>query len=259
MTRRFDVAAEHVWLASRLRATAAELAPERRLAVPEAAREVLGLHKTSLLAVAREWRERQPKPSDDELLALCWRLWAGATREEQMLATRLLPSGADAVPAMDWETVQRWRREVDSVEAGDAFAVSVLGPWVLHDVPRRLHRARVMLVDGDLMDRRLALLVTVWLNRRRPGAAHAEVTVEFVDQVLDDREQLIMDAASWALRALARSHRDVVEQYIASREQLAPLVAGEVRNWLATGTRSGLTTQPWRIPAGGATEAGRDS
>ena len=244
----FDVAAEHARLAARLRAAADALDPSRRLAVPDASREVLGLHKTQLLSVLREWRKAHAGVAERDLLALFEALWSAVTREEQMLATRLLALRPAAVPGVEWREIERWRRQVDSLETGDAFAVHVLGPWVLHDVPGRLDRVRVMLQSGDLMDRRLALIVSVWLNRGRQGETHPEVTVEFVDRVVDDREPAVMDAASWALRALARHHRDIVEEYLATRDRLAPLVRGEVLNWLATGTKKGLGVQPWLIP-----------
>jgi len=57
--------------------------------------------------------------------------------------------------------------------------------------------------------------------------------------VLDDRDDMVVKALSWALRELAKKERRLVERYLREHgARLAPRVSREVRNKLTTGLKS---------------------
>jgi 3-methyladenine DNA glycosylase AlkD len=67
----------------------------------------------------------------------------------------------------------------------------------------------------------------------------AKRTLEIVEQLIDDREDMIVKAVSWALRMLAPWQPIAVEDFLETHgDRLAPRVRREVRNKLRTGYKN---------------------
>ena len=135
--------------------------------------------------------------------------------------------------------VERLGAEMHGWAEIDAFGVYVAGPaW-------RIGR----LADGDVERwarskdwrwRRAALVATVPLNvRSQGGEEDATRTLGICRMLAGDREDLVMKAVSWALRALAVRAPASVRRFLADeRGQLAARVMREVDNKLKTGKKN---------------------
>ncbi len=120
----------------------------------------------------------------------------------------------------------------------DFLGGGILGPWLLAGPGERLAYLDELIRDEQMWSRRLALVATVWLNRK--SDEHADLTLSLVDRVLDERDPMIAKAVSWALRELIGRHRDRVAAYLEERgDRLASLPRRETRNKLETGRKSG--------------------
>jgi 3-methyladenine DNA glycosylase AlkD len=88
--------------------------------------------------------------------------------------------------------------------------------------------------------RRAALVSTVALNiRARGGRGDVPRTLAVCELLLDDRDDMVVKAMSWALRAAVEHDRAAVEDFLAAHEgRLAARVKREVRNKLATGLKN---------------------
>jgi len=88
--------------------------------------------------------------------------------------------------------------------------------------------------------RRAALVSTIPLNvRTQGGAGDVERTLAVCDLLLDDRDEMVVKAMSWALRALSVRDATAVARFVQEHEgQLAALVKREVRNKLRTGLKN---------------------
>lgn len=127
----------------------------------------------------------------------------------------------------------------------DSFGCYISGPAWREDRigDARIHRwAR----SSDRWRRRAALVSTVPLNLRpRGGRGDAPRTLAVCELLLDDREDMVVKALSWALRALAVRDPDAVASFVEQyEERLAARVKREVRNKLRTGLKN-----PGRCPA----------
>jgi 3-methyladenine DNA glycosylase AlkD len=93
----------------------------------------------------------------------------------------------------------------------------------------------------DRWRRRSALVATVALNNAaRGGGGDATRTFAICDPLLDDRDDMVVKALSWALRALAvRQPAAVVEYLDVHGDRIAARARREVRNKLRTGLKSG--------------------
>jgi 3-methyladenine DNA glycosylase AlkD len=122
----------------------------------------------------------------------------------------------------------------------DSFACILAGPaWHNGRIPDRLVRAWAG--SADWCWRRAALVSTVPLNSRaRGGRGDTKRTLTISRMLIEDRDDLVVKALSWALRELAKRDPENVRDFLSThRERLAARVLREVGNKLETGRKAG--------------------
>jgi 3-methyladenine DNA glycosylase AlkD len=156
------------------------------------------------------------------------------------VAYELIHHDGAALASLDAGELERLGRGINSWDTVDAFAVYLAGPaWREGQVRDTLiHRwAR----SQDRWWRRTALVATVPLNSvARGGAGDTRRTLAICRMLLDDRDDMVVKAMSWALRELAKRNPRAVSSFLKRhRLRLASRVVREVRNKLKTGRKSG--------------------
>lgn len=127
-------------------------------------------------------------------------------------------------------------RGIDSWWTVDAFARTLAGPaWLKGQVPDELiHKwAR----SKDRWWRRAALVSTVALNvRSHGGMGGVPRTLSVCRLLVDDHDDMVVKAMSWALRELVVHDPGAVCEFLSEHEDvLASRAKREVRNKLKTG------------------------
>ena len=128
---------------------------------------------------------------------------------------------------------------IDSWDAVDTFACYLSGPaWRENRIPDGLVEKWTR--SKDRWWRRAAVVTTVPLNNiARGGKGDAARTVKICRLVINDRDDMVVKALSWALRELAKRDRAAVQAFIdANVERLAARVLREVGNKLNTGLKN---------------------
>jgi 3-methyladenine DNA glycosylase AlkD len=97
--------------------------------------------------------------------------------------------------------------------------------------------------SDDLWMRRAALVSTVVLNSKSRGdgkaGGDAKRTLMICTMLIDDREDMVVKALSWALRVLAAVDPAPVHAFLKQHDaRLAARVKRETRNKLATGLKN---------------------
>lgn len=169
-------------------------------------------------------------------------------------ALSLLKTGRWPARVISWEVLAEHKdafeflsdREVEKMATGlndwgsvDLFGVTVLGQaWREELVSDR--KIRSWAKSSDRWRRRLALVATVPLNSKaRGGRGDARRTLELCRILLEDRDDMVVKALSWALRELAKQKPAIVEEFIELEDdRIAALVKREVRNKLSTGRKT---------------------
>jgi len=92
----------------------------------------------------------------------------------------------------------------------------------------------------DLWRRRAALVSTVVLNTKSHGGqGDSRRTLAVAELLIDDREDMVVKALSWALRALVPWDRAAVESFLTEHDaRLAARVKRETRTKLRTGRKN---------------------
>ena len=128
---------------------------------------------------------------------------------------------------------------LNSWGAVDSFAGIMAGPaWQQGQVPDALIHQWAH--SKDCWRRRTALVCTVVLNRPSfGGTGDVPRTLEVCRILVDDRDDMVIKAMSWALRELIRHDADVVREFLKTYDHvLAARVKREVNNKLTTGLKN---------------------
>jgi 3-methyladenine DNA glycosylase AlkD len=155
------------------------------------------------------------------------------------LAYELVYSHRQALENLDQKQVETFSRGMDSWHAVDSFGVLISGPaWRSNQIPDTvIHQwAR----SDDRWQRRAALVSTVALNvRSRGGLGDVDRTLAVCRMLVDDRDDMVVKALSWALRVLVVHDRGAVRSFLDEyKNRLAARVKREVNNKLETGLKN---------------------
>jgi 3-methyladenine DNA glycosylase AlkD len=174
----------------------------------------------------------------DSVFKLIRRLLHGGGWPERLIAFELLAGHKASFQLVDDKTVEEMSTGLSDWASVDLFGVTILGQaWRAGLVTdRKIHSwAR----SNDRWKRRLALVATVPLNlRSRGGVGDTRRTLAVCILLLDDRDDMVVKALSWALRQLAMTDPVSVKDFVkANADRLAPRVKREVLNKLTTGRK----------------------
>jgi hypothetical protein len=152
-----------------------------------------------------------------------------------------------------WELIRRHRKAFQTLDAAaleslgegieswdtvDAFARVLAGPaWLAGRIDNSTVHAWAR--SPDLWWRRAALVCTVALNMRSQGG-YGDVarTLAVCEMLATDRERMVQQAISWALRELVVHDAAAVEAFVGTHEaDLSTRTKREVRHKLVTGLK----------------------
>jgi hypothetical protein len=203
------------------------------------------------LATVKALPQKSAVPMRAVRTALSRKLKAAAPAEVVDAATRLKAAGLDwfgweliyahkpTLKSIDIAVVEAMGQGMDSWYDTDGWGMVLAGPaWV----NGRIADADVKrwAKSPDLWWRRAALVATTGLNNKsRGGRGDPGRTLAIVAMMIDEREDMIVKAVSWALRMLVPWHPEAVADFVADHEdRLAARVKREVRNKLRTGVKN---------------------
>jgi 3-methyladenine DNA glycosylase AlkD len=197
----------------------------------------LPLLKTAEIRTVRRWySKRLAKASSDDVIKLAHRLIALGHR---WVGYELVQYHQAARASLGPTEVEALGQGIDSWATVDGFACLISGPaWRENQVPDTLiHKwARA----EDRWWRRAALVSTIPLNvQARGGTGDVPRTLSICRLLVDDRDDMVFKAMSWALRVLVVHDAEAVRAFLAEYEdRLASRVKREVRNKLVTGLKN---------------------
>lgn len=198
--------------------------------LPEYNAPILNRLRKKLSQRLREW-------TGDEVVQLAFALLE--KYGYRGMANELIFYHPEAVSVLDIAQVERLGHGIDSWFTTDSFGVNVAGPAWLRG---RLDDADVIrwAKSDDRWWRRAALVSTVPLNTKsRGGTGDAVRTLAICEILVEDRDDMVVKAMSWALRDLIGFDRQAVEGFLTMHENhLAARVRREVRNKLETGLKN---------------------
>jgi len=192
----------------------------RELASPERAAQEKRYQKfrwghwgVSLPNMDRAIREHLAGADEDELLALCERLWREPVWDLKIVAGRVLGGKAVAPDERVWRFIFERMPELDGWAVEDNLQ-SAASRCLLAD-PRRLDVVETWVENPHLWTRRASLVFT--LPWTKPGR-DPERTLGWAARLLRDREWFIQKAIGWQLRSLSKTSPERVRAFLRAHE-----------------------------------------
>jgi 3-methyladenine DNA glycosylase AlkD len=192
-----------------------------------------------LRRLRRDCSRRLAKAAPRLVLAVAHGLLERGGTERRFVAYELVHFHHATLSSLQARDLARLGRGLDGWGPVDEFACYLAGPaWREHQVGDALIRSWAS--SEDRWWRRAALVSTVPLNSRaRGGRGDVRRTIAVCRLLLDDRDDMVVKAMSWALRELAKRDPGAARRFVAEhRERLAARVLREVTNKLATGLKN---------------------
>jgi 3-methyladenine DNA glycosylase AlkD len=184
---------------------------------------------------SRQLARLQPEPVID--IAFC--LLERPEFLYHFVAYELVRNHRQALASVDEALLERLGQGIDSWYAVDTFGVELSGQvWRAGQIPD--DTIRRWATSDDRWWRRASLVSTVPLNiASQGGRGDTPRTLDICSMLIDDRDDMVVKAMSWALRVLSIRDREAVERFLTEyQERLVPRVLREVRNKLDTGLKS---------------------
>lgn len=160
-------------------------------------------------------------------------------RAPRWFACEIVGESRAALSALDITAVEALGSGVASWDEVDGFGVPVSGAaWLRGRISDG--DIRRWAASPDLWWRRAALVSTVTLNSKsRGGRGDAARTLQIAAMLVDDREDMVVKALSWALRTLAPWDAAAVRGFLADyKGRVAARVVRETRTKLETGRKN---------------------
>ena len=154
-------------------------------------------------------------------------------------ASSLLMLHKEAFQTLGEDEIEEFGQGINSWGTVDTFARCLSGPaWRRGRISDGL--VHKWACSEDRWWRRAALVSTVALNvRSQRGCGDVERTLEVCRMLVNDRDDMVVKAVSWALRELVVHDPGAVREFLGEHEdELAARVKREVRNKLRTGLKN---------------------
>lgn len=200
--------------------------------------KILGATVPDVREVVREVADRLADASAPRVHDVARGLVALGTLEARQVAYELIGRREDLRRTLGVRHVEALGAGNDNWKSVDVFATQVAGPcWregrLSDSTLRRWARSR------DRWWRRTALAATVVLNTKsRGGRGDAARTLALCALCVDDRDDMVVKACSWALRKLSELRPDAVRSFVREHaSRLAPRVRREVEHKLQSGRK----------------------
>jgi len=190
-------------------------------------------------AVRREYSKQIAKSPAETVIHLAISLVDRSQILYRFVGYELVLHHKQALKSLDAKRLERLGRGIDSWGAVDTFACYLAGPaWRERQVGDKLIHDWAR--SQDRWWRRAALVSTVPLNNKaRGGRGDAERTLKVCEILMNDRDDMVVKAVSWALRELAKRHPNAVREFLDDHEPvLAARVIREVNHKLRTGIKN---------------------
>lgn len=174
----------------------------------------------------------------EDVVDLALKLWELGKWNLRWVGADLITWNPFVHEKLGWKDIRKFGDMMEDWGTVDIFH-SLAGPaWKRGQITDK--RVLAWAKSSNRWWRRAALVCTVTFNRKSAGGTgNTEKTLMICQELVQDRDDMVIKAMSWALRELIPWDRKAVEDFLEKYDdQLAALVKREVRNKLVYGVKT---------------------
>ncbi len=203
------------------------------------AMKVIGVTVPNEKIVLKELRNETKKFTGREKIAVAIALSDTGIFECQHIALEYLGKDKKALKELTSADLEKLNRNMDNWVSVDCYAGYLFG-YAWREGVVSTESIKELYQSDNFWNRRIAIVSTVALNQKaRGGLGDAKRTLEVCELAVDDHQDMITKALSWALRELAKIDAEPVADFIAKFEdRLHKRVLREVKKKLETGRKN---------------------
>lgn len=201
--------------------------------------QVIGVTNPNLKIVLKELKNITKSNSIDEKYKIAQMLVETDIFECQQLAHEFIGNDKKNIKYITREYLNTFNKNMDNWVSVDYYGALFIGyAWREHII--ETSDVKCFLNSDDFWIRRIAVVATVALNQKaRGGKGDVSRTLEICELVVDDHEDMINKALSWALRELAKINTEPVHKFLIKHQnKLHKRVLREVNNKLNFGVKN---------------------
>jgi len=201
--------------------------------------KVLGVKVPDLKKVLKKFKPEIKQLSEVDKIKLIKELNDTNIFECQQFGFEIINYDKDLLSNLTEKDAFEMQKNLDNWLSVDYFAGVLIGPlWRERKISDKkiIQFAR----SKDFWERRIAVVSTVALNQKaRGGKGDAKKTLKICALVVEDDNDMVIKALSWALRKLAKVDKQPVIEFVKKyNDVLSPKVKREVENKLKFGTKN---------------------
>jgi 3-methyladenine DNA glycosylase AlkD len=177
--------------------------------------------------------------TSSDIVKLGLKLLASGDFMHRFIAYELVSCHREALKSLNAKILEQLATPLNSWESVDTFCSYLAGPaWREGQVPDSLIKRWAR--SKDRWWRRAALVATVPLNSKaRGGSGDPRRTLMICDMLVEDRDDMVEKALSWALRELAKRDPAAAGAFLRKHQGVVGArVLREVRNKLTSGLKN---------------------
>lgn len=201
--------------------------------------KVLGVKVPDIRKVLKELEKQTKDFTGEEKLQLVKALMAADVFEAIQLAYLYLEKETKLLDSLSKEQIYDLQCRTDNWVLVDHFGALIVG-YAWREGILSTEDVKAFYRSDNVWSRRIAITATISLNQKaRGGEGDAVRTLEICEEAVDDHEDMVVKALSWALRVISQRDRDAVISFIETyKNRLHKRVLREVRNKLETGLKN---------------------
>ncbi len=200
---------------------------------------VIGVAVPNMKIVLKELKNQTTSYTLQEKIELAKELNRTSIFECQQLAFEYIGNDKNISSHINEHDISGLEFNLDNWLSVDYFGTLIVGnAWRNNNIS--IDKVKGYLNSNDFWIRRIAIVATVSLNQKaRGGTGDAIQTLEICKHVVDDHEDMILKALSWALRELVKVDKLPVIEFINNnKHRLHKKVLREVANKIEIGTKN---------------------
>jgi 3-methyladenine DNA glycosylase AlkD len=200
---------------------------------------VIGVTVPNLKIVQKEVKKQTRSFTIEQKLELVKSLVNENIFELQQLAFEYIQTDKRVLASLTEKEIDDLGKNLDNWLSVDYYGVIIVG-YAWRENLISTQKVKSYLISDDFWIRRIAIVATVSLNQKaRGGKGDSKRTLEICRLVVDDHNEMIVKALSWALRELAKIDKEPVAKFVNEFEdKLHKKVIREVKNKLVFGTKN---------------------
>jgi 3-methyladenine DNA glycosylase AlkD len=202
--------------------------------------EVYGIRSANLKIIVSDIKKELKLAGETDPVPVSLKISQLGIFECQLVAYGLLNRNFKAISRLSYSDIMLLGSKMDNWVSTDSFSTRITGPAWRLGVLKDEHIIG-WAKSEDQWWRRNALVSTVGLNlKSQGGTGDARRTTMICEMLIDDRNDMVVKAMSWALRELSKREKEPVELFLSTySDRLASKVKREVTKKLVTGRKNG--------------------